>query len=366
MALLTNLWPIAANIALLSIGYQIVMLMLLLKAFDVKRNLNQILTKIQDVSIIVCARNNYPNLTNHINLWKNQKAVNTELVIVDDQSDDDTMSLRNKQGIVYKRIEAKTSPGKKAALRLGHQSASNDWFLLTDADCQPASDAWASLMLNTAATQNKNIVLGLSPYRNLNRPLDAAVQYDTFITALHYTSAARFGMPYMSVGRNVLYHKDVAAAANWSANQDLASGDDDLLLQPLLKNYRVGVQTDPDAQTWSDPPATWPAWLRQKSRHLSTAPRYEIKTKILLLLWSLTHAVAVLSLLLALLMSNGVVVLAAFLLRSCLIILLWWLTTSQWKFPINLIGVLLADLLWPVYYLYQGVLMVLGGKRGRW
>lgn len=257
-------------------------------------------TDCPSVSIVVCARNERFKLAANLNNWLEQTypAGKLELVIVDDASTDGSLAfLRKKQTTEARMTVVSIDPdekraGKRHALERGAAAATGSILLLTDADCRPASSDWVSLMTRPFADVNKQIVLGLAP---LTAPRDSWVgswvQYETRLTALLYTSLARAGRPYMGVGRNLAYRRSFFLAKSrlneHPAGQ--ASGDDDLFVGRYATAANTAVQTNVSAYCYSPSPVTFRAWLRQKTRHLSTAKHYDPITLICLGLNSLPH-----------------------------------------------------------------------------
>jgi cellulose synthase/poly-beta-1,6-N-acetylglucosamine synthase-like glycosyltransferase len=122
------------------------------------------------VSVVICARNEAENLTNHLPLILEQDYPNFEVVVVNDCSDDDSQHILEKFQEKYPHLKAtlikhdeKFTHGKKLALTVGIKAATNEWLLLTDADCKPESDQWLSTM-QRSFTDTDNIVLGYGGY----------------------------------------------------------------------------------------------------------------------------------------------------------------------------------------------------------
>ena len=118
----------------------------------------------------------------------------------------------------------------------------------------------------------KEIVLGYGAYHKCPGMLNKLIRFETFHTALQYLSYALAGVPYMGVGRNLSYKKDLFIRnKGFSSINHIPSGDDDLFINKVATNKNVAVIIDPDAVTRSVPKTTWSAWLKQKSRHYTTA-----------------------------------------------------------------------------------------------
>jgi poly-beta-1,6-N-acetyl-D-glucosamine synthase len=254
-----------------------------------------------EVSVIVCARNEASNLRQHLpQILAQQYAPNWELVVVNDASDDATAIVLTDFQRQYPdrlrivTITEKTQAGKKAALATGIAAARHEWLLLTDADCAPVSADWLALMAQASQTNEATaLVLGFSPYlemREGSRWLNHFVRLEAVWTAVQYVSFALIGLPYMGVGRNMMYRKTSYQNVNgFDRHRDLSSGDDDLLVNALATHKNFSIILKKNSWTVSAPKTTWKSYFRQKNRHFSTAKRYRWQHQVGLALLSGTH-----------------------------------------------------------------------------
>ena len=311
------------------------------------------------VSVIVCARNEAENLQKNLPLILNQVYRSFELIVVNDHSTDKTLDvlkhMRESRHTfrIVNFTNMKFSPGKKDVLAAGIAAATNEWLLLTDADCAPASVHWIRDMLKPATRSGTGVILGYSPYRPLHGVLGAVIGYETLLTAVQYFGWARCGHPYMGVGRNLAYRKSLyRAAGGFAAHRELASGDDDLLIGRIARAENTQVVLDDGARTVSPPPHTWPDWVRQKRRHLSTGTRYAPLTQVLLGGFGASH-LAVYTLGAALLLT-GYAPWAGGLLTARMLLLAVLFAVLRKRLPDSppVWQLLLADGCWPLYYLF--------------
>lgn len=249
------------------------------------------------LSIIVCARNEAKNLSRLLPLLRRQRA--HKVLLVDDDSSDESGKIlaraaqnwryRQKQKLEILALKNKRSAGKKAALAAGvERAASAAWILVCDADCRPASAQWARRML-AQTEENTDFVLGFSPYLDAGGILGGWQRMEALFTLLQYGGMALRGLPYMGVGRNMLYRRSVFMRYDWQKNADLASGDDDLLVNAQAKGSRTSLCLDPETWVHTLPAQTWGQYIRQKRRHFSAAVRYKLKHKILLAAFVQSH-----------------------------------------------------------------------------
>jgi cellulose synthase/poly-beta-1,6-N-acetylglucosamine synthase-like glycosyltransferase len=189
--------------------------------------------------------------------------------------------------------------GKKFALTLGIKAAKYEWVLLTDADCRPTSNRWIQEMAGSFSNKH-NIVLGNSPYEASAGLLNSFIRFETIITAIQYFSFALLGKPYMGVGRNLAYRKNLFLdSKGFSKHLEVTGGDDDLLVNSLAESGKVGIVLNASAQMRSKPKTTWREYWQQKIRHLAVGKFYSASSKFMLapftLSWILFWPVAVAS-----------------------------------------------------------------------
>jgi cellulose synthase/poly-beta-1,6-N-acetylglucosamine synthase-like glycosyltransferase len=219
----------------------------------------------------------------------NQEYRNFEVIIVDDRSWDGTYDFLLTECADYKKVRflrIEETPdhlsAKKYALTLGIKSAKYDVLLLTDADCRPQSNFWIQEMA-ACLTSEKEIVLGFSPYFKEKSFLNNLIRYETFITATQYFSFALVGVPYMGVGRNLMYRKSLFLRnRGFAKHTNIVGGDDDLFMNDVANAENTAICLNPDAFMYSVPKKTWQTWYRQKRRHLSVSKFYTLQNKILL------------------------------------------------------------------------------------
>jgi glycosyltransferase involved in cell wall biosynthesis len=251
----------------------------------------------QPVSVIVCARDEAHNLENNLPAILTQSYTTThEIVLVNDNSLDDTKFFTEELSKIFKKLnainltqEAKHIPGKKYPLSIGIKSSKYEVMLLTDADCMPASELWIQKMQD-AYHEGIEIILGYGAYKKEKGFLNKLVRFETFHTALQYLSYALAGNPYMGVGRNLSYRKDLFfKVKGFSSINHIPGGDDDMFINKVATKYNTAIVIDPDAFTISEAPKTFYQWWRQKTRHYSTARFYKKSHQILLGLYAFTH-----------------------------------------------------------------------------
>jgi len=251
------------------------------------------------VSVIICARDEDENIARHLPGVLVQKYSSThEVIVVNDNSVDDSKYILEELQKTFKFLqiidlkqEAKLISGKKYPLSIGIKEAKHEIVLLTDADCVPASEFWIERMQD-AYVNGTEIVIGYGAYNKRPGLLNKIIRFETFHSALQYLSFALAGNPYMGVGRNLSYKKDVFLRnKGFSAINHIPGGDDDLFINKVATRHNTSVVIDKDAITLSQPKRSFREWLRQKTRHYSTARYYKRGNKFLLATYSLSQFV---------------------------------------------------------------------------
>lgn len=246
------------------------------------------------VSVIICARDEDENLARNLPgiLVQDYKTTN-EVIVVNDNSVDDSKYILAELQKTFKKLqiveltqEAKMIAGKKFPLSVGIKEAKHEIVLLTDADCVPASEHWMFKMQD-AFDNGIEVALGYGGYNKQKGFLNKAIRFETFHTALQYFGYALAGKPYMGVGRNLAYRKDLFFRnKGFSSINHIPSGDDDLFINKVATKHNTAVVIDSEAFTLSKPKQSWKDWKRQKNRHYSTGKFYKSSHQFLLGLYT--------------------------------------------------------------------------------
>jgi glycosyltransferase involved in cell wall biosynthesis len=242
------------------------------------------------VSVVICAKNEAENLKQYLPLVIDQAYQNFEIVLVDDNSSDDTLQImesfaekNNNIKIVKVKPIDKFWGNKKYALTLGIKAASNNFLLFTDADCQPISKDWIKHMA-AHFSSSKSLVLGYGGISMVkNSLLNKLIRYETILTAIQYFSYAKIGMPYMGVGRNLAYRKDLFFEnSGFMSHMHIKSGDDDLFVNQVANSENTTICFNKESFTYSEGKSSFKDWVYQKRRHILTSKYYKLKHKFVL------------------------------------------------------------------------------------
>lgn len=310
------------------------------------------------VSIVICARNEAANLQKNLESILLQDYPIFEVVVVNDDSKDESLAIlkqfeRQFTHLQVVTVEEKQGKGKKAALTKGIQAAKYSWILLTDADCSPVSASWITNMYQQAALKQSAIVLGYGPYEAEETWLNRWVRFETIYVAIQYFSFALWKIPYMGVGRNLMYQKALfLQEKGFEQHEHITSGDDDLFVNAVANGKNTSICLENESFMYSKAPTSWKALYRQKTRHYSSSNSYKLKHKILLGLLSSTHFCFYLGLCIFIMMNvwnDAIIVLL--ILRTFLLHLVFFKYLERIKQLSFLKYVFVLDALLPLYYI---------------
>ena len=248
--------------------------------------------ELEPVSIVLCARDAYEYLVELVPVLLGQDYPDFEVVIVNDCSDDETEEYLKD----LERREPRIKPvqlkqhlnffnGKKFPLSMGIKSAQNDLIVLTDCNSIPTNNQWLRSVVNCYG-KNTEVVIGYSPFRQKKGFLNQLIRFDATQNALLYLSAALNGHPYMGIGNNLSYRKELFYRnKGFISHYTTPVGDDDLFVSQVATQKNTEVLIDPDNAILTRPPQSFHQWKRQKSSRYSTIPQYSARARMMLSLF---------------------------------------------------------------------------------
>lgn len=235
------------------------------------------------LSVVVALKNEAHNALGLINSLKAQVYSHFEVVLIDDQSQDETVAILHEAIATDPRFCVLIRPtqepsGKKSSLTYGIARATHERLVFTDADCRPVPD-WLMIHASLHRADPEAVWVGYGPLFPEKTWLNHFSRFETQITALFTGAAIGLGLPYMAVGRNMSYTRTLFHRVNGFVNHEQhLSGDDDLFIQSVhsKKAGKVRYFFTPASAVFSAAPQTWMQWLRQKKRHVSAGVGYPL------------------------------------------------------------------------------------------
>ncbi len=200
------------------------------------------------VSIICVVRNEGTHILDLLQSIKEQSHGNIEIVIINDESEDDTESIVKAfctQNPEIKLTLTNLEPGergstpKKNGIEKAVKLASHDIIFCTDGDCTLSPDTIAEY---AALFQNPEIHFAFGPVTfHSYGSIWNGLQTVEFASLMGVSAVTAFiKRPIMSSAANMCFRKETFKSI--SLNKELASGDDENLMNAIVERYPNGVQ----------------------------------------------------------------------------------------------------------------------------
>jgi cellulose synthase/poly-beta-1,6-N-acetylglucosamine synthase-like glycosyltransferase len=252
--------------------------------FKLKQNDIQ---KKYSVTVLVPARNEEKNIVNCLNSLINQNYPRDKLqiVVIDDDSNDKTAQIVRGyfgkynfvQLIHLEKCPPNISP-KKRALQVGIEASEGEIIFSIDADCTVDS-GWISGMI----TNFSNEVGMVTGYVLFDKQFENTFFHK--IQSLEFLGLTSAGMgsigsgdPIIANGANLAFRRQAFFDAEGYQNENhIISGDDDLLLQNIVKktSWQVRACIDPQTFVKTKPVSNLNEFLNQRIRWASKGLVYK-------------------------------------------------------------------------------------------
>lgn len=243
------------------------------------------------VSIIVAARDEELNIAKTINdliAQKYPKAL-TEVIIIDDHSTDRTAEIvvsysdHNVKLIKLNEDRALNSY-KKKAIQTAIGTCSGDLIITTDADCRMGENWLATIVELYEEKDYKMISSPVAYFQEKN--LFERLQSLEFLYLIGL-GASTIGnkSPSTCNGANLAYEKNTFyEVGGFQGIDDLASGDDELLLHKIAAKYpdKIGFLKNREAIVYTHAKENLSSFIQQRKRWASKSTRYKNKAIIVL------------------------------------------------------------------------------------
>ena len=238
------------------------------------------------VTILIAARNEAEriHLTIEDILAQDHPKDLTEIIIVDDHSTDNTSAIISSyadRGVKLLQLnEAEPlNSYKKKAIAKAIGISTGELMVCTDADCRMGS-RWLSSIVGYYETEHPVMISAPVAYFE-DKSLFESLQVVEF-SYLIGIGAAFIGHNRASTcnGANFAYRKDVFyEVGGFSGIDDLASGDDELLLQKVAVKYqgRIGFLKLYDGVVYTHAKPNLKEFLQQRRRWASKSVKYKDK-----------------------------------------------------------------------------------------
>lgn len=234
------------------------------------------------LSVIICAKDQAENLRQYLPLILEQDYPEFEVIVINDDSVDNSKDILTLLAEKYPHLYHSFTPQtaryishKKLSVTLGIKASKYDWLVFTEANCYPVSKDWLKLMARNF-TPNTEIVLGHSMYEYAKGWLNKRISFDMLFTSLRYLGFALSRKPYMGIGRNMAYRKELFFKhKGFSAHLNLQRGDDDLFINQISNRKNTRVETDAQAVVCLKHSKTAQNWKEEKTNYTATSKHFK-------------------------------------------------------------------------------------------
>lgn len=233
------------------------------------------------ISIIITAKNEAANLRRNLPSILSQDYPNLQIIAVDNASTDSTAevldgfrSTHPNLYVTYIPIGSHAMNNKKLALTVGIKAAKHDILLFTEPDTKPLSNKW---VYEYAKTFKKEIdvVLGCCQLEVDKSYFKKYFQFDNLFSGIKYTSMALAKKPFMGIGRNMAFRKNLFFDNNGlSSVLNMEDGEDNVFINRIATKENTVVVSSPESMVTSNAVEGISNWRNIKSRYLTTRRYY--------------------------------------------------------------------------------------------
>lgn len=233
------------------------------------------------ISIIITAKDEAENLRRNLSFVLNQDYPNLQVVVVNNASTDTTADVLEDYRKSYPNLYVTFIPigsnvinNKKLALTVGIKAAKHDILLFTEPDTKPLSNKWVYEYAK-AFNKEKDIVLGCCQIDIDKSFFKKYILYDNLFSGVKYISMALANKPYMGVGRNMAFRKNLFFDnKGFSTLLNIRDGEDNIFINRRATKENTAVISSTQSMVTSSAADSIKSWRNIKTRYLTTRKNY--------------------------------------------------------------------------------------------
>lgn len=206
------------------------------------------ISRYPSVSIIIPVRNEEQHIANLLNDIQSQTYPSEyiEIIVIDDSSTDNTINIIQGLNIPNVRVvplvvNQAINSYKKEAIAKGVASSTAELIVTTDGDCRVGSE-WIQTVVEYYINNNYQLISAPVSFHNESYWFEKiqTIEFQFLIGAA--AACIENGMPNTCNGANLAYTREIFNQVNgYDGINDLASGDDEMLLQKIGSIYPNGI-----------------------------------------------------------------------------------------------------------------------------
>jgi len=223
------------------------------------------------ISVIVPVRNEESTILNLLEDLSRQQYKKFEVIVVNDESEDETVWVATHFGMNNLRVINNKGKGKKTAITSGVRRAKGSIIVTTDADCSLTPEWLKGIH---AHFHDPEVMMAFGAVR-----MPGENNFFASLQALEFSSlagsaasTAALGSPTLCNGANLAFRKKVFFDVNgYDGNLQTPSGDDEFLMRKIAKLHKGSIRfiNDPYAVVTTRTQADIQAFLSQRIRWAS-------------------------------------------------------------------------------------------------
>lgn len=255
------------------------------------------------VSILVAARNeaHHIGLTIKDLLAQDYPSTLVQIIIINDHSTDETAAIVTSfstDGVQLINLnEGDTlNSYKKKAIQRGILQSTGDLIITTDADCRMGKN-WLKTIVSFYEENDYKMISSPVAYFDEKNLFEKCQSLEFSYLIGFGASTIGNGKPSTCNGANLAYErKAFDEVKGFKGIDDLASGDDELLLHKIAARYgnKIGFLKNREAVVYTRAKSTLKDFIQQRKRWASKSTRYKNKGIVALglVIWSFNLSIA--------------------------------------------------------------------------
>lgn len=235
---------------------------------------------VEPLTVVITTHNQVGALRRHLPAFLSQDYDLYEVIVVDIGSTDETLPWLKAMELEYTNLRHLSTPAsardislERLGLTLGIRTAGSKWVVLSEANCEPASNRWLSLLAEQLHRHtDAAIVMGFSRYQERHHGwFDHKIGfYRLWHHLANYRHLQSGHAAVRGDGCNMAIRKSLFMdKGGFAATQNLRRGACDLLVNQLSTPANTALCLDPQAAVVQDKP-THQQWQQERMFYVET------------------------------------------------------------------------------------------------